>query len=170
MVLATEPSADADQRERGSAARLVLGVSRRALAACPCQLKSIFRMRTRATSGSAPRRLRATTPAKGATPGRGLHSELAMRAPHPGEYLRQDILPALDMTIKDVAGQLGVSRVALSEVVNERRSVSPQMAVRLGRAFGQTTRFWMALQMEHDLSQAERQPTPPVQRLRINRN
>lgn len=78
--------------------------------------------------------------------------------PHPGEYLREDVLPALGMTIKDVASHLGVSRVALSELVNERRSMSLSMAQRCAQAFGSTVRFWMTLQLEYDLAHAENAP------------
>jgi len=62
--------------------------------------------------------------------------EMTMEPSHPGEILRETINPALGMTIKDVAAHLGVSRAALSELVNERRSVSLDMARRLGAAFG----------------------------------
>ena len=82
--------------------------------------------------------------------------EMRIEPPHPGEYLKQDIMPALGMTIKDLAGHLGVSRVALSELVNEKRSVSMEMAQRLGKAFGNGTRFWLALQMQYDIWHAER--------------
>jgi antitoxin HigA-1 len=82
--------------------------------------------------------------------------ELRIAPPHPGEYLREDILPALGMTIKDLAAHLGVSRVALSELVNEKRSVSIEMAQRLGKALGNGSRFWLALQMQHDIWHAER--------------
>lgn len=82
--------------------------------------------------------------------------QMQFEPPHPGEYIREDILPALRMTIKDLAKHLGVSRVALSELVNERRGVSIEMAQRLGKAFGNGARFWLALQMQHDIWHAER--------------
>ena len=82
--------------------------------------------------------------------------EMRIEPPHPGEYLREDILPALGMTIKDLAAHLGVSRVALSELVNEKRSVSIEMARRLGKALGNGSRFWLALQVQYDLWHAER--------------
>jgi addiction module HigA family antidote len=75
--------------------------------------------------------------------------------PHPGEYLREDILPALAMSVKALAAHLGVSRQSLSELINERRSVSVEMAQKLGKVFGNGARFWLALQMQHDLWQAE---------------
>jgi addiction module HigA family antidote len=90
----------------------------------------------------------------------------AFPVPHPGEHLREDVLPALDMTIKDFAGHLGVSRVALSEVLNERRSISIDMAQRLGKALGNGARFWLALQMQHDLWHAERRAKVDIKPLK----
>lgn len=80
---------------------------------------------------------------------------MTMEPSHPGEILRETVLPALGMTVKDVAAHLGVSRAALSELVNEKRSVSLDMARRLGQAFGNGARFWLALQMQYDLWHAE---------------
>jgi addiction module HigA family antidote len=88
-----------------------------------------------------------------------------LEPPHPGEFIREDILPALGMTIKDLAKHLGVSRVALSELVNQRRAVSLEMAQRLGKAFGNGTRFWLALQMQHDIWHAEKSTSIAVERL-----
>lgn len=76
--------------------------------------------------------------------------------PHPGTYLKEDILPALNMSIKQLASHLGVSRASLSELVNGNRSISLEMAQRLGQAFQNGTRFWMALQMQRDIWLAER--------------
>ncbi|HEX7076364.1 MAG TPA: HigA family addiction module antitoxin [Hyphomicrobiaceae bacterium] len=86
--------------------------------------------------------------------------------PHPGEYLREDILPALGMTIADLARHLGVTRTSLSQLVNEKRDVSLEMAQRLGQAFGNGARFWLALQMQHDAWKAERNSKIRVQRIR----
>jgi antitoxin HigA-1 len=85
----------------------------------------------------------------------GEADEVTMEPSHPGEILRETVLPALGMTVKDVAAHLGVSRAALSELVNEKRSVSLDMARRLGAAFGNGARFWIALQMQYDLWHAE---------------
>ncbi len=68
-------------------------------------------------------------------------AEMRMTSSHPGELIREDILPALEMTITDLAAHLGVSRVAMSELVNAKRGVSMEMAQRLGKAFGNGTRF-----------------------------
>jgi addiction module HigA family antidote len=86
--------------------------------------------------------------------------------PHPGEYLREDILPALGMTIKELAEHLGVTRTTLSELVHEKRAVSLDMAQRLGKAFGNGTRFWLALQMQRDVWLSEHDRPVSVERLR----
>lgn len=82
--------------------------------------------------------------------------EVTMAPCHPGEIIRETIIPALGMTITDLASHLGVSRVALSELTNEKRGVSVEMAQRLGKAFGNGARFWLALQMQYDLWHAQR--------------
>ena len=89
-----------------------------------------------------------------------------MEPPHPGEYLREDILPALGMNIKELAEHLGVTRTTLSELVHEKRSASLDMAQRLGKAFGNGTRFWLALQMQRDIWCAEQGHPIKVARLR----
>ena len=83
--------------------------------------------------------------------------ELGFRPPHPGEYLREDILPALDMTVGQFAQHLGVSRQTASRLINERAHVSTEMAIRLGQALRNGARFWLALQMQHDLWDSERE-------------
>ena len=90
----------------------------------------------------------------------------AIAPPHPGEYLREDILPALRMTITKLAAHLGVTRTTLSELMHEKRDVSLEMAQRLGQAFGNGARFWLALQMQHDIWKAEREKSVSVRRLK----
>lgn len=81
--------------------------------------------------------------------------ELGFRPPHPGEYLKEDILPELGMTVSRLATHLGVTRQSTSRLLNEKSAVSMDMAVRLGQAFKNGARFWLALQMQHDLWEAE---------------
>jgi len=85
--------------------------------------------------------------------------------PHPGAYLREDIIPALGMTITELADHLGVTRTTLSELVHEKRAVSLEMAQRLGKAFGNGARFWLALQMKHDIWRSEHDNPVEVSRL-----
>jgi antitoxin HigA-1 len=81
----------------------------------------------------------------------------AFEPPHPGEYIRKDVLPALDMTITELADHLGVTRATLSALVNCKSDLSLEMAQRLGMAFRNGTRFWFTLQTQRDIWLAERQ-------------
>ena len=74
---------------------------------------------------------------------------------HPGEILREDILPAISMSKTAVAQALGISRQTLYDILNEKQPVSAVMAVRLGKLFGNGARFWIDLQRNHDLAVAE---------------
>lgn len=82
-------------------------------------------------------------------------SGLAFEPPHPGSYLR-DIKDELGMTVEELANHLGVGRAALSDLINERKRVSLEMAIRLGQAFKNGARFWYALQANYDLWHEER--------------
>ena len=75
---------------------------------------------------------------------------------HPGEILREDVLPALFMTKTAVAGALGISRQTLYDIINEKQPVTAEMAVRFGKLFGNGAAFWLNLQRAHDLVIAER--------------
>lgn len=75
--------------------------------------------------------------------------------PHPGEHVRLNCLEPLGLSVTDGAKALGVSRQALSALVNGKAGVSPEMAVRLSKVFGSTVRHWMQLQMNYDLWHAE---------------
>ena len=75
---------------------------------------------------------------------------------HPGEILREDILPALSMSKTAVAEGLGISRQTLYDILNEKQPVTAEMAVRFGKLFGNGGRFWVNLQRSHDLAIAER--------------
>ena len=76
--------------------------------------------------------------------------------PHPGRIVRQECLEPLGLSVTDAAKALGVSRNALSELVNERRGVSPEMAIRLAKAFGSSATVWAGLQLDYDMAQAMR--------------
>jgi addiction module HigA family antidote len=76
--------------------------------------------------------------------------------PHPGEVIRELCLAPLGITVTDAAKALGVSRKALSELLNGRTGISPEMALRLSIAFDTTPESWLTQQMHYDLWQAER--------------
>lgn len=75
---------------------------------------------------------------------------------HPGSILRDDVLPALGLSVSEAARQLRVSRQMLHAILSERSAVSPEMAVRLGRFCGNGPGLWLRMQVEHDLWHAER--------------
>jgi len=82
------------------------------------------------------------------------------KPPHPGETLREDVLPALGLTVTEAAAQLGVSRVSLSRVLHGHAGISPEMAMRierwLGRDQGGAAEVWLAQQSAYDLWRARR--------------
>jgi addiction module HigA family antidote len=73
--------------------------------------------------------------------------------PHPGLLIRHDCLEPLGLTVTAGAKALGVTRQALNNVVNGKAAISPEMAVRLSKAFGSTPDTWLRLQMNYDLAQ-----------------
>lgn len=75
-----------------------------------------------------------------------------LRPMHPGELLREDVLPALSKPKAEIARALGVSRHTLYELLAERQPVTPQMALRLGKLCGNGPEIWGRLQLRHDLA------------------
>jgi addiction module HigA family antidote len=86
--------------------------------------------------------------------------------PHPGETLREDVLPTLGLTVTEAARQLGVSRVALSRVLHGKAAISLDMALRLeawlGVDRGGRAEVWLQQQLAYDLWSARRKPRPRV--------
>lgn len=76
---------------------------------------------------------------------------------HPGEILREDVLPALGLTQMEFANRLGVSRRTVSELLHERRPVTPDMAIRLGRLLGNGPEIWLRMQQTLELWKLERE-------------
>lgn len=76
---------------------------------------------------------------------------ITKRPPHPGEFLREDYLPECGLSVAAFAQKLGVSKQTANELVRERRAVSPDMALRLGRLFGTSAQYWLNLQRNVDL-------------------
>ncbi len=77
---------------------------------------------------------------------------------HPGEILRQDVLPSLEMTQTELARRLGVSRLSVSELLLKKRALSPDMAIRVGRLTSTTPGNWLRMQQALDLWQVEQSP------------
>jgi addiction module HigA family antidote len=76
--------------------------------------------------------------------------------PHPGRIIRQECIEPLGVTVTEAAERLGVTRQTLNNLVNEKAGISPEMAIRLSRAFGSSPEAWLGMQMEYDLARAER--------------
>jgi len=72
--------------------------------------------------------------------------------PHPGGVVSRECIEPLGLTITDAAEALGVTRNTLSELVNEKRGISPEMAVRLSKVFGGTADGWLVQQAQYDLA------------------
>lgn len=75
---------------------------------------------------------------------------------HPGEILREDVIPATGRSKTELAGLLGLSRQALYEILAERQGVTPSVAARLGRLFGNGPELWLRLQQDYDLWHVQR--------------
>ncbi len=90
--------------------------------------------------------------------------------PHPGATLREDVLPALGLSVTDAARELGVTRVALSRVLNGRAGISPEMALRLERwlgvEHGGRADLWLRMQSNYDLSSAEKRAKAVLRKIK----
>ncbi|VEN74733.1 Addiction module antidote protein, HigA family [Candidatus Desulfarcum epimagneticum] len=74
---------------------------------------------------------------------------------HPGEMIREDFMPDYGLTAAALASALGVSRQTIHELLRERRSVTPVMALRLSRLFGNSPDFWLSAQLARDIWKSE---------------
>jgi len=88
------------------------------------------------------------------------------RPTHPGEMLREDFLPDYGLSVSALAEAIGVSRQSVNELLRERRSLSPEMALRLSRLFGNTPEFWLNAQRAIDLWEAAEALKDDVARIR----
>ena len=76
--------------------------------------------------------------------------------PHPGKSIRLECLEPLALSVTQAAKVLGVARQTLNNIVNERAGISPEMAIRLSKAFGSTAETWLQMQLNYDLAQAKK--------------
>src|SRR5207244_10580251 len=96
--------------------------------------------------------------------------ERRIRPTHPGEMLREDFLADYGLTVSGLADALGVSRQSINELLRGRRAVSPEMALRLARLFGNSPEFWLNAQRAVDLwdaAQAIKKEVSRIEPLRI---
>jgi antitoxin HigA-1 len=84
------------------------------------------------------------------------HRDDRRKPMHPGELLREEVLPAINKTKTEIARLLGISRQTLHDILDESQPVTPAMAVRLGKLFGNGPSLWLNLQKRHDLWEAQR--------------
>ncbi len=89
-----------------------------------------------------------------------------VRPTHPGEMLREDFLPDYGLTVAGLAAALEVSRQTVNELLRERRALSPEMALRLGRLFGDSPEFWLNAQRAVDLWDAGQALGEKVERIK----
>jgi antitoxin HigA-1 len=87
-----------------------------------------------------------------------------MRPIHPGEVLREEFLAPLGVNAHALAMELKVPAPRINDIVRERRSVTPDTALRLARYFGTTPQFWLNLQSSYDLKLAERESGAKIER------
>lgn len=88
------------------------------------------------------------------------------RPTHPGEMLREDFLSDYGLSVSGLAEAIGVSRQSVNELLRERRAVSPEMALRLGRLFGNSPEFWLNAQRAVDLWDAAQAVKKDVARIK----
>lgn len=88
-----------------------------------------------------------------------------VRPTHPGEMLREDFMPDYRFSVSGIAKALGVSRQTVNELLRERRGVSPEMALRLARLFGNTPEFWLNAQRAVDLWEAIRTAGSKIEKI-----
>jgi addiction module HigA family antidote len=92
-----------------------------------------------------------------------------MRPTHPGEIVREDVLPALGLSVSEAARLLRVSRQTLHRLLAGTIGVSPEMAVRLGKLCGNGPGLWIRMQAEYDLWKAERRMAREIERIPTRR-
>ena len=92
--------------------------------------------------------------------------EMKRRPTHPGEMLRDDFLPDYGLTVSGLAEAVGVSRQSINELLRERRGVSPEMALRLARLFGNSPEFWLKAQQAVELWDAAQAAKEDVERIK----
>lgn len=88
--------------------------------------------------------------------------------PHPGEVLKDGVFCDSTITITEFAKKLGVTRAALSRVLNARAAISADMALRLADALGGSAESWLHMQADYDLWQARQKPRQPIERLEVS--
>ena len=84
---------------------------------------------------------------------------------HPGELLREIVIPATGKSKTEIATLLGISRQALHDILNETQAVTPAMAMRLGKLFGDGPQVWLRMQAAYDIAKAEKELGPIIKKI-----
>ena len=84
---------------------------------------------------------------------------------HPGEMVREDFMPDYGLSVTSLASALGISRQTVNELLRERRSITPLMALRLSRLFGNSPEFWLNAQHARDLWESEQRYRKELSRI-----
>lgn len=92
--------------------------------------------------------------------------KLERRPTHPGAILREDVLPALGVSVVDAAHELGTTRQTLHRILSEQQPVTTEMAIRLGKWCGNGALFWLSMQVNVDLWDTEQAIAPKVAKIR----
>jgi antitoxin HigA-1 len=95
----------------------------------------------------------------------GFARQMKRRPTHPGEMLAEDFMPDFGLSVSGLADAVGVSRQSINELLRGRRAVSPEMALRLARLFGNSPEFWLNAQQAVDLWDAEQSIMDDVKRI-----
>lgn len=103
------------------------------------------------------------------TPKRSSTNRLNRPPTHPGAILREDVIPALGISVSEAARQLGVTRQTLHRIMAEKASITPEMAARLGRFCGNGPGLWLRMQQARDLWDAERRLGAALARIPLHR-
>jgi addiction module HigA family antidote len=99
---------------------------------------------------------------------RAVKDGVERRPTHPGAILREDVLPALGLSVSEAARQLGVTRQTLHRIMAEKVSVTPAMAARLGRFCGNGPGLWLRMQQAYDLWRAERELRSELEQIPVH--
>lgn len=91
--------------------------------------------------------------------------ERKVRPTHPGEMLREDFLPDYGLRVSTFAAAIGVSRQTVNELLRERRALTPTMALRFGRLFGNTPEFWLNAQRAVDIWEAAQENREKIEHI-----
>ena len=88
--------------------------------------------------------------------------------PHPGEVLRDGVFTGTDISIVEFSKRIGVTRVALSRILNGKAAISPDMALRLADALGGSAESWLHMQANYGLWRERQKPRPAIERLQVH--